>query len=466
MSFSTTVGGLLLGATTILFGAYSVGGDLQINRTGDVFVKPLARIGYLLGKWAGVVLLLGAILLVQTGVIYGVSRVWIGTNYAADQEDLTTVNQRILTAREAELPVPEVPFADAAKARFAEQVEARSDLLAKRGRSNLYNDFLTEERNKFLDVEPGATRTYVFGGLSGARASAERAAAALRSDAGAIADRLRAAGIADVKAEDLTLEDFAVNPLLAAQTGVDVRGALLQFRFKIQGSNTYGDQTAAFHLKVNGRPANGGEPIVAPVDRVQVYDLPATYVGDDGRLLLEITNDLLPKSRLPPALPTPAQLKFDPAAWPTVYHIVGSFGANLVKGALVMWLRLMFLAMLGVVTAGLLSYPVAAVLSLSVWVLAAGGAWLSDTLATRVADTSVAAVDQTVNNGALPLVRGVASLFARYSQIDVSQRLVDGNYIAWGEMATTAAWMLLWTGLLLGIGGYLFGRREIARVQV
>ena len=467
LSFSTTVSGLLLGATTILFGAYSVGGDLQINRTGDVFVKPLARAGYLLGKWLGVVLLTGTILVVQTAVIYGVARLWMGTNYVADQEDLTTVSQRVLVAREAERPVPEVPFATTAAERFGRDVEARSDLLAKRGRANLYNDYLNEERSKFLDVPPSSSKVYVFGGLSAAKAKADRVAAAVRADAESIAARLRAAGLAGATADDLTLEVFAADPLLASQVGVDVQGAMLQFRFKVAGINTYGDQTAAFHLKINGRATNGGQPLVVPIDRVQVYDLPATYVDDAGKLSLEIVNDVVSARSLPPALPTVPDLKLDPDAWPTVYHIVGSFGTNLIRAALVQWVRLMFLAMLGVVAAGLLSYPVAAVLSLSVWVLAAGGSWLDETLASRVADTSVAAVDQTVNNGFLPLVRFAASLFARYSRVDVGQMLVDGLYVSWASAATTAFWVIVvWTGLLLLVGGYLFRRREIARVQV
>ena len=467
LSFATTVSGLLLGAVTILFGAYSVGGDIQINRTGDVFVKPLGRVGYLVGKWLGVVLLTGTILAVQTAVIWGVARLWMGTNYVSDAEDLTTVSQRVLVAREAERPVPEVAFEDAARARFKTATEQDGDLVARRGRAQLFNDYLNEQRNAFLDVPAASSKIYLFDNLSGARAEAERVRERIGRDAPKIAEQFKAAGVADVRPEDLTLELFAGDPVLAARTGVDVQGAMLQFRFKIKGTNSYGSKTAAFHLKVNGRVVNNGEPIVAPIDLVQVYDLPATYVDDAGRLALEVINDVPDAKVAPPAPPAVADLAFDPDTWPTLYHIVGSFGANLVRGAVVQWVRLMFLAMLGVVTAGLLSYPVAAVLSLSVWVLAASGDWLNETLSYRVADTDVAAIDQTVNNAALPLVRFVASLFARYSHVDVGQRLVDGVYLGWGEVLLTTAWVLVvWTGAALLIGGYLFTRREIARVQV
>ena len=311
LSFSTMVSGLLLGAVTILFGAYSVGGDIQINRTGDVFVKPLSRVGYLVGKWLGVVMLMGVILLVQGLVVWGVARHWMGQNYLTDEEDWTTVNQRVLVAREAEYPMPARSFEDIADEQLAAEVQGQTELLNRRGAANLRNDFLNGERQKFLTVQPRETNTYVFDGLSLAKRQATAAQEAIAKDAARIVGELDALGVGGVRPEDLSLEIFAANPLLATRVGVDVRGAMLQFRFKIEGTNTFGDKTRAFHLKLNGRLVNGSRPIAGPIDAVQVYDVPATYVDDAGRLSVEVVNDV-PAAAGAAEAPRLDTLEFDP----------------------------------------------------------------------------------------------------------------------------------------------------------
>ena len=463
LSFATLLSGLLLGATTILFSAYTVGGDLQINRTGDVFVKPLSRTFYLVGKWLGVTILVGTILFVQYVVVWGVARVWLGENYKHDVQDLTVVDQRVLTAREAIVPRPSVPFAEAAATRVAEERRNQSELFTRRGAANLFADFLNEERTNFVTINPGGKGTYVFGGLLPAKRQAEAAQAKLKANAERVAARLRDAGAADVKPEDLSLETFAADPVLASYAGVDIGGALLQFRFKVRGGNTYSVNNGAFHLKINGRTVGDGRPIVYPSDTVQVYDVPATLVSDEGTLTLEVVNDV----------PSPGEaavtkaLSFDPGTFLTLYAPRGGFAANLLRATVMMFVRLLFLAMLGVVTASLMSYPVAAVLSLSLWILAAGGETLRETLASRPANTDVAAVDTAVNSFGLPLIERVSAAFSVYSRVDVGGRLVDGLFIYWSELLWLIFWVgLLWTGVLILVGGYLFGRREVARVQV
>ena len=460
LSFSSGIAALLLGAATVLFSGFSVAGDLQARRAGDVFVKPLGRPAYLFGKWIGVVSLMAVVLGVQFLVTWGVAAGWLGTGLPADEADARALRQRVLTARDLAPPQPETPFAQTASERLRGDIEANSELLQRRGQSNLFNDYVNEALADFLSIPPGESQTYVFEGLGEAKRRADRLEQVVEADREQIASRLAALGV-DVPAEAITAELLATEPGLAQAAGVDVRGATLQFRFKVRGSNTYNTIRWGFVARLNGRLVNGGQPVVFPIDSVQVFDLPATYVDENGRLELEIANVL------PPPTQAQAALTFDPETGVNILYAESSFAANLLRGTFVQWLRLGFLAMLGVVTASLLSYPVAAVTSLSIWLLAAGGSWLLEVLSSRVADTGVAAIDRGFNDLLLGVVSAAAWLFSRFSQTPVGESLTDGRSIGYGAVAWDVLWIgLLWTGGLLLIGSILFGRREIARVQV
>src|SRR5690606_18869908 len=230
------------------------------------------------------------------------------------------------------------------------------------------------------------------------------------------------------------------------------------WRFKVSGINTYGDVGGAFELRLNGQSLGG--PIAFTVDRVQTFDLPANLVDENGVLRLEISN------RYVDSLGRQRTLQFDPDTWMQIYHVEGGFAGNVMRASMIHLVRLVFLAMLGVMAGALWSFPVAATFGLSFWLLAAGGRWLQETLSMRV-PMEVAAVDAPLHNFILPLVQFIASLLSRFSAIPVSSLLVEGRFISPGAVLYQVLWVgIVWMGILVLVGGYLFTRREIARVQV
>jgi hypothetical protein len=212
-------------------------------------------------------------------------------------------------------------------------------------------------------------------------------------------------------------------------------------------------------LRVNGQLLP--QPVTFVIERVQVRDIPATYVNEDGTLILEIINNQ------PDSLGRERTLQFDSGTWMQVYHVKGGFAPNLVRGAAIHLVRIAFLAMLGVAAGAMWSYPVAATFSLCIWLLAAGGAWLQQTLTTPVAQTDVMPVDIAFNDTLLPIIRFFASFLSRYSSVGVSSHLVDGRFIEYSALTGQVVWIgIIWMGAVLALAGYLFSRREIARVQV
>lgn len=461
LSVSTLLAGLLLGAVTILFSAFTVSQDLSERRTGDVFVKPIGRIVYLLGKWLGVVLLMGVLLTVQGTVTWAVAQYWLGNSPVINVDDFTAVQDRVLVARQQIGPRPPEPFELAARERLVETARVQPEIVAERGASDLLMDYIGQERAQFLTLEYGEQRDYVFTGLGEAKARAERLEARLRTDRDRIAALLREYG-ADIRPEEVSLQlllDPQIRPIIETRLDYPLNEGIIQFRFKIQGTNTFGSSEERFSVEFNGR--RFPRPLSAPINEVQILDLPATLVSDEGILEMTIIKDV------PNSAGRETGLSMDPETWMLIFYADGEFGPNVARGFFVIFVRLAFLAMLGVVTASLFSFPVAATFSICFWILAAGGAGLQQMLSYRLAATEIGAVDTGLNDVMLPFVRFLVALLARFSYVNINDALVDGRYITYSVIGSHVLWVgVIWLGLVLAIGGYLFNRREIARVQV
>src|SRR5690606_23738088 len=76
----------------------------------------------------------------------------------------------------------------------------------------------------------------------------------------------------------------------------------------------------------------------------------------------------------------PATIAFVPGDGLQMLYRVGSFEANLARGMTMLWLRLGFLAMLGLAASTFLSFPVACLLCLLVYFTSAGSAYLAESL--------------------------------------------------------------------------------------
>ena len=456
LSFSAMLTAALLGAVTILFAAYSVSTDINVRRTGDVFVKPLSRFLYLFGKWLGVMCIMAVLLAVQCGLVWGVARLWLPRNEAIDALDMEAVYDSVLIARSQTIPMPPQPFEQVALDRLAVKMRDEPELVARRGRGAIFADIVAEQQSEFLKIPFRESRTYRFTGLQRARQHALDLESRIAASAPQLAQQLSELLGTPVQPHQISLMSLAP---YASLLGIDLRPGLLQLRFNVIGINSYASATGRIDVAINGNTLP--RPLEYTIDRVQVVDLPANYVDENGVLLLEFNH------HYPDSTGRARTIQFDTGTWIHIYHVEDGFGSNLLRATWIHLVRLGFLAMLGVITGSLWSFPVAATFSLCLWILAAGGSWLQGALSVGVADTDVAAVDTTFNSVMMPVVRLITQMLSTYGRLDVGTMLSDGRYITWAALVNQTFWVgAVWMGVLMALGGYLFWRREIARVQV
>ncbi len=233
----------------------------------------------------------------------------------------------------------------------------------------------------------------------------------------------------------------------------------LQLRFKVRGVNTYGGSDGDLVLSIN----DNTRPIRYVVDRVQVYDLPATFIDEEGVIELGIENYGTIRRGVRQAVP----IQFEADVWMSVFFTRGDFGGNMIRQAIVLWVRLAFLGMLATCAASLLTFAVATVFSLSAWLLLAGGEWLRITLGSGLTNTGTGAAEGFVEGTLLRGAFTIAGLLSRFSEVNGMTRISSGVYLPWDLVRYHVIWIgVIWTGVVLLVGWLLFSRREIARVQV
>lgn len=428
---------LVLGAMTVLFASWNVARDMEEQRAFDVFSKPVSRGGYLVGKFLGVALLDAVLVIAVVAVMWYVPRVLYGSEASvqirtirdgiADPYDRLAVRSQVLIARGSAEAVPEQDFAALARTEMQQRAEEDPQgyadyIQAAGGAPAAYLQLLNQYRNEWLQIPPGEARRYVFTDLQLLYAAAEAARAEEREP-----------------------------PTVQLQYHVEIpaldRGTPVGLTLIIDNATT---------------------PLRALVDQKQVQEIDAGFVNEDGTLVLEIGNFVLvgPGQAYVDTGPRPQTAKLSSKDGLTILYDAGDFGPNVVRGGLVLWLRLAFLSALGTVCGAVFSFAVAAVTGLFVWVLAAGGDALAGIVASGVAETGVAAVD-VAYGGLLSFSGLLATVLQTFSRLDVGGRLSSGLLISFADMRETFLFVTLgWTALTLLLGWFLFSRREIARVQV
>ena len=163
---------LLLGLLNVFLGCGSLSGDIDSNRIHMTLTKPLGRLEYLLGKWAGLVAV-NALLVVVAGIgIYSFTKL-LALSEATSQGDRYAVDEQILTARQSVRPTH--PSGEA----FEKEVEMVIDDFErelpdafKRDRLGTRQSILEKYVRRWHTVFPDKVSEYVFSGLTHAKKSA------------------------------------------------------------------------------------------------------------------------------------------------------------------------------------------------------------------------------------------------------------------------------------------------------
>ncbi len=394
----------------------------------QTMTKPVKPWEYVLGKWLGVTLMSGVLLGVSSTGIFlfteylrnqpaqGEIRAFLPARYNEGEsitQDRLILETQVLTARKAVTPVippldPKLMDAelDARMARakqtdqfFQETTEARD---------KMREDMVKEFASRWMTIAPGGFQRYRFLGLESAKES----------------------------------------------------GAPVTLRFKVNAGSNNPTDTYKLTFVAAGLPPfvlNArldqflSEPL--PPLAVQLIDDPATG-RKTGVIDLDIFNgDGQTQTRN-------AESVTFPTSGLEVFYPAGDFRANFLKIVLILWLKLSFLAMVGVAAGTGLSFPVASLLSFGVLFAAEGAKFLTEALQTYdVYDM------REFLWWRVPIVyiaQGVSTTFWFYGNLQPLERLAEGRVVTWLNVFTAALLLGGLSAVLWAVGSFVFRRRELA----
>lgn len=412
----------IIALLVVFFSVASVCGEQRDKQIWQTMTKPVAAWQYLLGKWLGVSGLAAVLLAVCC------SGVFLFTEYLRAQpahlesamtaaeggppsEDRFILETQVLAARLSVEPALPPINPDELEKAVASRIQAEKQLNeyfddSPSAIAKMRDEMARDAIQSYRSIEPGQNEVYVFGGLRSAKE----------------------------------------------------RNLPLTLRYRIDAGGNEPGEVYTLGLLINGEPQ--------PVQRVglgtsSTLTLLPTAIDDQGRLVLEIINGL-PQvvERQLRVVPNPRSVLFPPGGLELSFS-VGSYRANFLRVALVLWVKLAFLAILGITAATFLSFPVACLVAITAFLAAEGASFLTTSLESYATTTQQGeAIYYKVVVAAIS--QAVAWAFKTYSDLKPTTRLVDGRLVGWGNIGWATLVISAWSAALYGLGVLIFRRRELA----
>lgn len=383
----------------------------------QTMTKPVTAWQYVLGKWIGA----SGVAAVLLGV--SASGIFLFTEYLREQpasdeirafvpedrnalisEDREILQTQVLTARRSVRPeIPQLSKEaedQEVAARFEQALNADSSFKPTAEEEAAYREQIRKEfRSQWVSIAPGLNRTFKFSGLQSAYE----------------------------------------------------QGRLVTLRYKVDvGAN---DPRTTFRITF----FVGGQPIVqtVPLGQLMTLRIQPLAISPDGRLEVTVANGDFYADYA-----NPQSMTFPPDGLEVSYP-VGSYRANFARVMMVHWLKLAFLAMVGITAATFLSFPVASMVAFGAFLMAESSGFLIQSLETYTPETTTGGTDYfivAVRVIAVP----AANVWRFYANLHPTADLVDGRLVSWGAVLRAAAVLSLVTGLLFLAAGSIFKRRELA----
>jgi ABC-type transport system involved in multi-copper enzyme maturation permease subunit len=416
LSNATGLTFLFAACMTVFLSAATVAFEIRDRQIWQVLTKPVARLQYLLGKWAGTVAL-NLILLAVAGGATLITVQAMRTRPAVDALDAAAVREEVLAARTGSYPqyrrLGTAELDAAVQAALAKDPLLRAELedgqrdaaeVEREQRKRILTEHLAQQRT----VPPGEERAYSFTGLSAAK-----------------------------------------------RLGGNVS---LRYSFDIVRMNPHETHPVIFKF----RDGYYADRMFVP-SQAHVLPVPAELIDDDGTLTVTIENAGLvsgPEGVVKAPGEGPLLFKADSLE---VLWRAGEFEANFVRAQLVNLVKLSFLAMLGVATATFLSFPVATLLCFTVLAIGSLSPFLSISIEDYVVSTEAPILQQVLQVSVRTIARVAEWLLRAFGETGANRLVVEGRLVPWSALVRTVAVIgVAWTGLAFVAGFLAFRRKEIA----
>ncbi|MFK7759288.1 MAG: ABC transporter permease [Phycisphaerales bacterium] len=427
LQWSTGASFWLIALLVVFFSAATVSYEQREKVIWQTMTKPVAAWQYIIGKWLGVTLLSGMLLAVAALGIFQftdylrshkalgeVAPYQAGDNIVIT-EDRLILETQVLTARKSLTPIlpfnPRDPEFDSA---LEEEVQKERQLQTNFNptprqlsgmRMKIYQDTVSDYRS--IDPRTEGYATFSFKGLSDAKKAGRPLT--LRYKINAEGNR------PDIfYAVTFVFEQGTIIP--RNQTGLGI-------------SHTFTIDP--------GLISNTGEL------NVQIYN---------GQLGMDRSDGFSLK-------PNSGTMTIPPDGLEISYQ-VGTFGANFVRIMGVLWVKLALLAMISVWASCFASFPVACLMSISVFLIGESAGFVQSALPAWQMDTD--SVVGVVRTGIFYFANTVSNFFSIYHELKPTQRIADGQVLGWSQVSSGVLILSTATALFYLLSVYIFRRRQLA----
>lgn len=411
LAYSLGLIGFLLSLLTI-FLARSISDELVGKQILMTATKPLPRWQYVYGKWLGIVLVDFALVLITGVGAYFMVQV-IASGKPRDDYDKLAVRSQVLTARHAiEYEVPD--FFDKAKVEF----ERRLD-------DGAY-DNVQEKTDSWRRLQITILKEQML----------------------ALWRTIRPMG--DFR--DLEFEGVMATP--------DPEKTF-QIRYKPVVYNYPVDETITTKWSVGNIEGTRIYDYFRrdAMDRYQILEVPRDAISEDQKVKVRIQN----LSGTQYDSDSMAALRIEQGEPVEVLFQVGSFAGNLIRALALMMCRLMLLAALAVAATCMFSFPVATLVTMTVYVMAIAKGFIDDSYDW----VNLKGFAEQVTTWTKTLIDILYVAVPNFSKYDGLQNLVDGRNVPLMWVFQGMLFLfLVRTGIVLLIGCLVFTRREVAEVSV
>ncbi len=403
LSYGLSLTSLLLCLLTIIVATYTITSDIEQRQIYMVATKPIRRHQFILGKLLGVIMLDVGLLLIFAGTVYA----------------MVTLLPRFHDAPESEIAQADSEFFTARASLVPPVLDVSEEVLA------LYQ----EKKDQLKQVYSTLTQSQILGELTIRKRLEKRAAAV---------------------GQDVLWEFENVKPLGANES--------LYIRFKYDVAENPSDGQVYGRWQIGDlRQMQQGTEIKTriwpedrkdPVRTFREIEVPADVVAKDGYLAIGYINP--PLNRTVVLFPLEDGLE--------VLYRADSFTANFIRAILVILCRLIFLAVLGVLAASFLSFPVAILFCLVIFSIGSVSGFILD--AFDLMDANIGMVYEYS-------IELVVHLLPRFDKCNPTNFLVPGRLLSWSFLGSVVLSMVcIKAFLLLVLSLIVFSFRELAKIIV
>lgn len=424
LAYALSATGFLLSLLTIFLACASLAGEIRTKQIFMTASKPIARWQVLVGKWMGIVGLDALLLGVAATGIYGLMA-YLKTTSWINEDDRAALRYEVLTARASVRPkTPD----------FEALVDQRMEQLRQQGRL------------------PPVART-----PDGRLTPTGR--------------QIRKQIHNEISKQWWTCPPRGIKEFVFENVFPDrQRSRFIHLRYKAQVSRYPPRETLRCWWEM-------GDPKKARlyrrarsdvVDRYHVVPFPADAVAPDGTLLVRFVNRD-PQQPWPPEATFATSVNFSQRGDLEVLYEVDSFEANYLRSLGMIMMQLMLLAAVGVLASSFVSFPVACLVCLMVYMTAISADFLSEAVSYLASNPTARQGDAALTLAAWlkPVSMAFLRIVPRFSSYDPIEPLVDGRLVSWRWLGQAALWLGgLQTGLAILAGCLIFRRRELGQVVV